>query len=134
MPPLDSWLKVTIRMPFLLFPVLVILLIGLVASAVFVYRRLRLELRLSHEAKDLRARLAQHVGQEPQDLSREVYRHFIYCTLAKHGLEVRLTQVCRPITGNTKSSAELGREIPIRSKYSIRIRLGATLVGIADSA
>jgi len=80
MPPLDSWLKVTIRMSFLLLPLIVILLIGLAASAAFVYQRLRLELtRLSHETKELRAQLAQRVEQEtPQDPSREVYRRFLY--------------------------------------------------------
>jgi signal transduction histidine kinase len=63
MPPLDSWLKVTIRIPFLLFPVLVFFLIGLVASAVFVYRRLQLQFsKLSRET----------------DPSREVYSHFLY--------------------------------------------------------
>ena len=80
MPSLDSWLEIIIRVPLLLAPVLILLLIGLVVSGVFAYRRLLARIkRLSEEAQSLRAQLAERAEQEVQWASaREAYRHFIY--------------------------------------------------------
>ena len=58
MPPLDAWLEITIRIPSLLLPVLVLLLIALIAGGAIAYRR--------------RQQKAQPASAE------EAYRHFIY--------------------------------------------------------
>ena len=75
MPP---WLQITIRTPFLLL--LMFLLIGLVVSGSFAYRWLLARIkRLSDEAQDLRGQLPAHEELEAQwDSVREAYRHFIY--------------------------------------------------------
>lgn len=78
MPSLDSWLQITIRTPLLLL--LLLLLVGLISGGVFFYRRLLTRIkRLSDEAQDLRAQLAERAEQEAQwAAAREAYRHFIY--------------------------------------------------------
>ena len=78
MPSLDSWLQITVRTPFLLL--LLLLLIGLVAGGVFACWRLLTRIkRLSDEAQDLRAQLAERAEQEARWASaHEAYRHFIY--------------------------------------------------------
>jgi len=80
MPPLDSWLEIVIRTPMLLLLVVVLVLIGVVASAVFVYRRLRTQIQILFErAQQLRTQLATRSEQEARwDSTREAYRHFIY--------------------------------------------------------
>ena len=80
MPPLDSWLEIVIRTPLLLLLVVALVLIGVVASAVFVYRRLRTQIQILFErAQQLRTQLATRSEQEARwDSTREAYRHFIY--------------------------------------------------------
>jgi len=80
MPSLDSWLEIIIRTPLLLFLVIMLVLIGLIASAAFAYRRLRAQItQLLDRAQHLRAQLAKRPEQEEQWASaREAYRHFIY--------------------------------------------------------
>jgi len=75
MPP---WLEIHIRTSFLLL--LVLLLIGLIAGGVFVYWRLLTRIkRLSDEAQNLRAQLAERAEQEARWTSaREAYVHFIH--------------------------------------------------------
>jgi two-component system phosphate regulon sensor histidine kinase PhoR len=78
MPPLDSWLHIAVRTPVLLL--LALLLVGLVAAGVLVCQRLLTRTRrLSNEARDLRARLADCTEHQAQSTSAgEAYRHFIY--------------------------------------------------------
>jgi signal transduction histidine kinase len=78
MPLLDSWLQITIRMPFLLL--LLLLLTEVIAAGVVAYWWLLSRIKkLSRETRDLRAELAERAEQEVQWASaREAYRHFIY--------------------------------------------------------
>lgn len=78
MPPLDSWLQITIRTPFLLL--LLLLLTGVIAAGVVVYWQLLTRIRkLSDETRDLQVQLVDRAEQEVQWASaREAYRHFIY--------------------------------------------------------
>lgn len=80
MPPLDSWLEIVIRTPMLLLLVVALVLIGIVASAAFLYRRLRSQIQvLIERAQQLRSQLATRSEQEEHwDSTREAYRHFIY--------------------------------------------------------
>ncbi len=65
MPSLDSWLEIIIRTPLLLFLVIMLVLIGLIASAAFAYRRLRAQItQLLDRAQHLRAQLAKRPEQE----------------------------------------------------------------------
>jgi len=76
MPPLDSWLEITVRTPFFLLPVLALVLIALVAGGVVAYRRFK---TLSSQAHDLRAQLAARAETEASPTSpHESYRQFIY--------------------------------------------------------
>lgn len=80
MPPLDSWIKITFEIPFLLLLATVLLLIGLVVGGVLFHRRRRARVKkLSDEAGTLRARLAEYAEQEAEWASaRDAYQHFIY--------------------------------------------------------
>ena len=61
----DSWMTVTIVIPALLLPVLVLVLIGLAAGGARAYRRLRMRIgTLSAEAQALQVQLAQRVEQQ----------------------------------------------------------------------
>lgn len=78
MPPLDSWLEISVRTWFALS--FLFLLGGLVVGGVFAYWRLLTRFkRISNKTQGLHDRLAKHTQQEAQWTSaREAYHHFIY--------------------------------------------------------
>lgn len=80
MPPLNSWLEIQMRIPFLVFPLLLVVIVGLMVGGVLLYRRWQVGVReLRAQAEALRGRLRELEGrQEAWAAAEEAYRHFIY--------------------------------------------------------
>lgn len=76
MPPLNSWLEITIPIPAWVLPVLALLLVVLGIGGAILARHL---VKRYRAVRDLRARAVEHEAQaEKWDSTREAYRHFIY--------------------------------------------------------
>ena len=64
---LSEWLQITLQMPLLVAPLLLLALLGLVIGGVYAYRRRLTQVRvLSVQVKGMENRLAQCVEQEAE--------------------------------------------------------------------